>query len=209
MKSLINKFGILVLMLAAMCWANTPSFAQQHDEHGEHEEKGEHHEGGHDSDAAIPESAHEIVAEIFTRDLMIQNFIETGQLTKIHKPAFEAKALVESLQEKSYSDHESSSSTKLSALSKRIGASAKLLDKYGDAEDADKTASAYKTFGMAIKDIRGLYPDVTPENYWTCSMHSDVWKAVVGTCPQCKMKLIEKGHEDEEQHGEDKDEHSH
>lgn len=188
-----NKFGILALMLAAMCWASAPSFAQQHDEHGENEEEGEHHEGGHDSDAAIPESAHEIVAKIFTRDLMIQNFIETGQLTKIHKPAFEAKDLVDSLQEMSHADHESSSSTKLSAASKRIGASAKLLDKYGDAEDAAKTNSTYKIFGAAIKDIRALYPDVTPENYWTCSMHPDLWKAASGSCPQCKMKLIEKG----------------
>lgn len=195
--------------LALIAWLAAPGLAQAQEEHGE-----EHQEGGHDSDAAIPESAHKIVVEIFTRDLMIQDFIETGQLTKIHKPAFEAKDLVESLVEMNRSDHESSLGTKLSAASKRIGLSAKLLDKYGDAEDAAKTSSAYKTFGAAIQNMRALYPDVTPEHYWTCSMHPDVWKAAAGQCTKCTMKLVEKHlspheelHEAEEHHDENEDEH--
>lgn len=212
MKTSYRNFGILALMLAAASWAGAPSFAQQHDEHGEHqhehgghEEEGEHHEGGHYSDTAIPETAHEIVAEIFARDLMIRDFIETGRLIKIHEPAFAAKALVESLVEMGHSNHESGSAAKLSAASKRLGASAKLLDKYGDAGDAAKTNSTYKIFGAAIKDIRALYPDVTPKNYWTCSMHPDVRKAASGSCPQCKMKLIEKGQSHDGGH----DEHGH
>lgn len=193
MKIPYDKFAIMALILAAMCWASAPTFAQHPEEHGEQEEEGEHHEGGHDSDVATPKKAHDIVAAIFARDLLIQNLIETGQLTKIHKPAFEAKDLVESLVKISHSDHESSSGKKLSAASKKLGASAKLLDKYGDAKDAAKTGSAYKAFGATIKDIRTLYPKVTPKYYWTCSMHPDVWKAATGTCPKCKMKLVEKG----------------
>lgn len=210
MRISYKNIGISTVLLAALLWAGTPSFAQHHEED---EEKGEHHEGGQDSDMEAPENAHEIVAEILTRDLLIQNFIESGQLTKVHKPAFEAKALVESLVEMNHADHDSTMGKKLSAASKRIGASAKLLDKYGDAEDAAKTGSAYKTFGAATQAIRALYPDVTPEHYWTCSMHPDVWKAVTGACPKCKMKLIEKQrsgheglHEEDEHHDEQEDE---
>lgn len=201
MRISYRNFGMLALILAAACWAGAPSFAQHQDEASEQSEEGEHHESSHDSEMEASESEHELVSEIFTRDLLIQDFIATGQLTKIHKPAFEAKDLVESLAEMSHSEHESSSSTQLSAASKRIGASAKLLDQYGDAEDAAKTGAAYKTFGAAIQDIRALYPDLTPEHYWTCSMHPDVWTAVSGACAKCGMKLTEKGasHDDEDE----------
>ena len=183
--------------------AKPPFPTQEHqDEHGEH---GEHQGGaGHQSDAGIPKQVDDIAAELFSRDLLIQDLIAEGHLLKIHGPAFEAKDLSDAMAEKAGGLNEKDQKT-LAAAVKRIGASAKLLDKYGDAEDADKTKSAYTTFGKAIQDIKHLFPNVTPSHYWTCSMHPKIWKASAGTCSKCNMKLIEKGDagHDENEHGDE------
>lgn len=213
MKTLKNSTTLMICTLAIMAWTMIPvsAYTQEHqDEHGDHR-----NEAGHESDAGIPEHAGDIAAEILTRDLLIRDLIAEGRLLKIHVPAFEAKDLSDALVEKAGGLNEKDKKT-LAAAVKRIGASAKLLDKYGDGEDADKTKSAYTTFGKAIQDIKNLFPNVTPSHYWTCSMHPEIWEASAGTCSKCSMKLVEKGEsghgdhdedEDEEHHDDDEDEH--
>lgn len=206
-------FRISLCAVAVTLWISTPTFAQQHEEHGEELQEEEHHEGGHDSEAKIPRHADEIVAEILTQDLLIRHYIDTGELTKIHGPAFEARDLAQALEERAEGLTEENEKTLANAV-RRIGPAAKELDKYGDAKDATKTKVVYRAFEKAIQDIKSLYPGATPAHYWTCSMHSDVWKVETGQCPKCNMKLVEKGeseheeHEDEEEHhDEHEDEH--
>ena len=208
MKRTYKKFGILALIFTAMCSASTPSFAAgDHDEKSEHQAEEGHHEGGHEAKALMPKTEKEIVSKLFSTDLHIQNFIKTGKLTKIHEPAYEAKSLIEALVKLNKSNPKSTSATKkIAKLSKKIGASAKLLDKYGDAKNVPKTRSAYKAFASAIIELKAIYPKVKPEHYWTCSMHPEIWSATSGPCPKCKMKLVEKGKAHEEH--DDSDAHS-
>lgn len=198
----------LVCAFALIAWLAAPSLAHAQMKHGEDQQEGEHHEGGHESKADIPKHADEIVAEIFAQDLLVQNLIETGSLTGIHRPASRAKDLAQALEGKAHGlkpeDQE-----KLVAAIGRIVSTAKELDEYGDAKDAAKTGIAYKSFDVAIKDIKSLYPDITPSHYWTCSMHPDLWKTESGQCPKCdhEMTLIMKHYEGQAEHHEDANGH--
>ena len=133
-------------------------------------------------------------------------------LTKIHEPAFEAKDLAEALAENP-GEFKKSQTKAINNAASRIGSAAKLLDKYGDSEDASKTKSAFKTFNVGIQTIKDLFPQAVPSHYWTCSMHPDVWKATEGQCPKCNMNLTEEGHADHphagenDGHGDDDDGH--
>jgi len=196
--------SVILAALAFIALTVAPAHAQH--EHGE-----EHHDGGHESSTVIPEKPEEIVAALLSKVVAIESFIETSQLTKIHVPAFEAKDLAEALDARE--PFKGDDAAALSSAVKRIGSAAKLLDKYGDANDLPKTKAAYKTFDEGVQAIRKLFPKAVPSHYWTCPMHPEVWKAGEGKCPKCGMKLEEKGHADPghgttENHGEE-DGHEH
>lgn len=198
----------LVCALALIAWLAAPSLAHAQEEHGEEQQEGEHHEGADESEGDIPEHADEIVAEILAQDLLIRHLIETDLLTGIHRPAYKARDLAEALA-KIDQDLVPDDQKKVAAAIRRIVSTAKELDKYGDAEDAAKTGIVYKSFAGAIKDIKSLYPDITPSHYWTCSMHLELWKTESGQCPKCdhEMTLIMKHYEGQAEHHEDANGH--
>lgn len=147
---------IFKMALIGFCLVSVPlfTFAQEHEEG---DEEGEKHAGS----SIHFDSEKEYVAEILTLDLEIQHQIKEEKLLGIHKPAFKAKDIAEALVEKRGDPH----NDKLDSAVKRIGQAAKLLHKFGDAEDLKKTEAAYKKFRRAVADIKALYPKTAPSPY--------------------------------------------
>ena len=120
-------------------------------------------------------SEEEYVREIIRLDSVIQNHIQNKRLLKIHQPAFKAHELAKALLEKRNRlaakekqgddlEKEGESREKLASVVKLIGQTAKLLDKYGDAEDLNKTKIVYKKFRKAVDAIKSLYLEVEPSS---------------------------------------------
>lgn len=162
MKKIIKLFMISLSLTLLILPISVAS------EKGHGAKAGQHNEGHADSKDTHLKAEEEYVAKILALDLHIQDLLEKRDLLKIHQPAFEAKDFAEALLEtrikhtahaKHGDKHEDG---KMASAVKHIGKAAKLLDKYGDAEDLKKTKSAYKMFKKAINEIKFLYPKVMP-----------------------------------------------
>lgn len=123
-----------------------------HEEGEEYADENEEEKGDHDPEAK------ELVAQLISLDAHIEENIDRDELAYIHKPAFEAKAVAEALQEAA-SGLSDDDAKRLKSAVQRIGQSAKLLDKYGDAGEEMKTRAAYEALNKAVQNIQSIFSE--------------------------------------------------
>jgi len=122
-------------------------------------------EGGHgvhslaDSKTTIPSDAKGIWSKINSTQKLLEKTVKTGELSGVHKLAFEIRDLAEALPPVSSTFIPENKRGQFRTFLQRIDSEAKNLDKYGDAGNAEKTKKALARFKLRILQIANLYPE--------------------------------------------------
>lgn len=144
----MKKFKICsILLLIALAIRLVPAVSAEEEE----------------SKVKIPDTVIAILQAVKAQEDELNQMITAGKLDHVHEAAFAIRDLVNGLLEKSV-DLTADKVSKVKTNAKFVAALADRLDKSGDANDKDATATNFRKLQSVVEQIVAQYPATMPKH---------------------------------------------